>query len=130
MLVEPARKHPWRKVQGDTWQVVLPNTFFGRFNPYADLIHGDWYKTADRMRHAGTVYVNGDWLTEARKQAEVMGPVGAHGPVWFGQVDANATTIWAQFPGVNPNAGQVEINVRQSVFYPRKRGISYLTVQG
>jgi len=30
----------WTRVQNDTWKVTLPNTFFGNFNPYADLIRG------------------------------------------------------------------------------------------
>jgi alpha-L-arabinofuranosidase len=40
------------------------------------------------------------------------------------------TTIWAQFRGVNPNNANVEINVRQSVFYPSKPGINNITVRG
>ena len=42
--------------------------------------------------------------------------------LWFGQVDKENTTIWAQFKGVNPNEQLVEINVRQTVFYPEKTG--------
>ncbi len=56
---------------------------------------------------------------------------GALNPqLWFGQVDQEKTTIWAQFPGVNPNEQQVEINVRQTVFYPEKTGVNYITVRG
>ena len=40
------------------------------------------------------------------------------------------TTIWAQFPGVNPNEQEVEINVRRTVFYPDKPGRNYITVRG
>jgi len=45
-------------------------------------------------------------------------------------VDAANTTIWARFPGVNPNERRVEINVRQTVFYPDQPGRNYLTVRG
>ena len=45
-------------------------------------------------------------------------------PLWFAQVDRDSTTIWAQFKGVDPNQGQVEINVRQAVFYPDQAGQS------
>jgi len=45
-------------------------------------------------------------------------------------VDPGATTIWAQFPGIDPNESQVEINVRQSVFYPERPGVDYITVRG
>ena len=45
-------------------------------------------------------------------------------------MDERNTTIWAQFKGVDPNRSQVEINVRQTVFYPDKTGINYITVRG
>jgi len=45
-------------------------------------------------------------------------------------VDAGNTTIFAQFPGIDPNAAQVEINRRQTVFYPSRNSINYLTVRG
>ena len=44
--------------------------------------------------------------------------------------DRDDTTIWAQFPGVNPNEANVEINVRKTVFTPDKTGINYITVRG
>ncbi|UCD52639.1 MAG: carbohydrate-binding protein, partial [Phycisphaerales bacterium] len=50
--------------------------------------------------------------------------------LWFAQVDAANTTIWAQFEDVNPNEAQVEINARQAVFYPAQTGINYITVRG
>jgi alpha-N-arabinofuranosidase len=33
----------WEHVTNDTWKVTMPNSFFGKFNPYSDLIHGDWF---------------------------------------------------------------------------------------
>src|ERR1035438_1871200 len=33
----------WVKVRADVWKTTIPNTFFGAFNPYSDLIHGDWF---------------------------------------------------------------------------------------
>ena len=79
--------------------------------------------------HTGAVYLNGDWLIEAGKLEAVLKPAGKTA-LWFGQVDKANTTIWAQFPGVNPNEQAVEINVRQTVFYPEKTGINYITVRG
>ena len=119
----------WVQVQDDVWKVTLPNSFFGRFNPYRDLIHGDWFEAKHREHHTGAVYLNGDWLTEAAKLDEVLKPMAAHA-LWFGQVDPEHTTVWAQFKGVNPNEQFVEINVRQTVFYPEPTGINYLTVRG
>ena len=119
----------WVKVSGDVWKAVLPNSFFGSFNPYSDLIHGDWFEPLKRNHHTGAVYLNGDWLIEAATLDDVMKPAGATG-LWFGQVDGQNTTLWAQFKGVDPNERRVEINVRQTVFYPQKTGINYLTVRG
>jgi Right handed beta helix region/Protein of unknown function (DUF1565) len=119
----------WAKVQDDVWKVTLPNSFFGSFNPYGDLIHGDWFNPKGREHHTGAVYLNGDWLAEAAKLDDVLKPAGTT-LLWFGQVDKDNTTIWAQFKGVDPNAQLAEINVRRTVFYPDKPGINYLTVRG
>jgi hypothetical protein len=264
----------WVKVQDNVWKATLPNSFFGSFNPYSDLIHGDWFNRLGRDHHTGAIYLNGDWLIEAVKLEEVLMPAGTspawlakgrdqyllnvawlrpgkgtgnagripatsytakngtqnapcteggecigfieHGhwvryeqldfgaatdqmeiraasasgggiieirldqpngellgtcpvpntgewqnwvsfqarlkpisgtktlclvfkgptsaplnaPLWFAQVDASNTTIWAQFPRVNPNEQLVEINVRRTVFYPDQPGRNYITVRG
>ncbi len=124
---EPVRN--WVKLQDDVWQVTLPNTLFGSFNPYSDLIRGDWFNPKGREHHTGAVYLNGNWLDEAPKLDEVLQPAGPI-PLWFGQVDKDTTTIWAQFKGIDPNTQLVEINVRRTVFYPEQPGINYLTVRG
>src|SRR4030065_142849 len=100
----------WQKIQNDTWKVAIPNSFFGDFNPYNDLIHGDWFNPKGREHHTGAVYLNGEWLAEAAKLDEVLKPLGTV-PLWFGQVDEKNTTIWAQFKAA-PNEQPVEINVR------------------
>lgn len=33
----------WKKFTGDVWKVVVPNAFFGNYNPFKDIIHGDWF---------------------------------------------------------------------------------------
>ncbi len=114
----------WTKVQGDVWKVTLPNSFFGSFNPYSDLIRGDWFRDKGRPHHTGAVYLNGEWLSEA---ATLEGVTNA---LWFAKVDDQNTTIWAHFKGVNPNDQLVEINVRQTVFYPDKPGRNFITVRG
>ena len=119
----------WVKVQEDVWKATLPNAFFGSFNPYSDLIHGDWFDPKGRKHHTGAVYLNGEWLTEAARLDEVLQPA-ATTPLWFAEVDKENTTIWAQFKRVNPNEQLVEINVRRTVFYPEKTGINYITVRG
>ena len=72
----------WTKVQDDVWKVTLPNSFFGSFNPYSDLIRGDWFTRNGRDHHTGAVYLNGDWLTEAAKLDEVLMPAGTS-PAWI-----------------------------------------------
>lgn len=259
----------WQKVGGNTWRLTLPNRYFGSYNPFAELIRGDWFGDNGRRHHTGCVYLNGDWLREAAGLAEVLEPAGTAG-LWYAQVDGvpdegpeyllnvswlrpgagaavpadrtaaksgtqvadcseggkcvgfirkgnwvrydgvdfgsgttrvelraaapagaggivqlrldtpdgdllgtcevavtggwqtwqtfaaaikrtegvrslclvfqpkvtqakvapNSTEIYAQFPGVDPNLAQVEINVRPTVFTPRKTGIDYLTVRG
>src|SRR5580658_83741 len=99
------------RVQGDAWKMTLPNSFFGAFNPYSDLIHGDWFSPMGRQHHTGAVYLDGNWLAEAASLDDVMKPV-ENDALWFGQVDATKTTIWAQFKSVDPNRQHVEINVR------------------
>ncbi len=254
----------WEKAGENAWKVTIPNSFFGRFNPYADLIRGDWFSPKGRQHHTGAVYLNGDWLIEAAKLDDVLRPAGGrvaspghyllnvawirpsgstkrtaadrfaaksgmktapcseggqclgfieHGhwaryekvdfgeqsqgvefraasvsgggdielrldkpdgellgtctvedtgdwqawasfsakikptggvktlcvvfksnrrapALWFGRAEGDSTTIWAQFPGANPNEGNVEINVRRTVFTPEETGVNYITVRG
>ncbi len=122
----------WKHVQSDTWVVKIPDRFFGKFNPYKDLIHGDWFSPTpkDRKYHTGAVYLDGDWLMEAAKKEEVMGAADKKDPLWWAVVDADSTTIWAQFVNADPNEGTAEINVRQTIFYPDKPFINYITVRG
>ncbi|RLC16567.1 MAG: hypothetical protein DRI24_08105 [Deltaproteobacteria bacterium] len=256
----------WKKLQNDTWQVRIPNSLFGQFNPFGDLIRGDWFWPKDRDHHTGAVYLDGHWLAEAAEKDEALAPFGnpkqkgeqtlfdvswlqlanggkriaadsfsAHSGIqtidcdegekcvgriedgdwvqfnhvdfgkeaeqvalrveslsiggiielrldspqgellgtasvpapggrtswtssiadikpvsgikklclvfkdpklpvsdglWFAEVNDENTTIWAQFKGVDPNTKDVEINVRQSVFYPQNPSINYITVRG
>ena len=119
----------WVNVQDDDRKVTLLNSFFGSFNPYNDRICGDWFVDKGRRHHTGAVYLNGDWLIEAAKLDEVLKPAGSNA-LWFGQADSGSTTLWAQFKGANPNEQLVEINVRQTVFYPEKPGRNFITVRG
>jgi len=81
-----------------------------------------------RRRLSGSVHVNGVELTQTCAAWWVMNPGEA--PGWAAEVTPDVTRIWANFGGVDPNEATVEINVRQTIFYPRKTGINYLTVRG
>ena len=135
----------WTRVGGYVWKTTLPNSLFGDFNPYTNVIHGDWFDSLHRIHHTGAVYFDGNWLTEALTLDDVLRQVGNHSmdhrrrgsaappwasPLWFARVDGRNTMIWAQFKTGDPNRGQVEINARQTVFYPRNIGVNYLTVRG
>jgi len=119
----------WKKVQGDTWEIALSNKRFGSFNPFADEIHGDWFQSKGRKHHTGAVYLNGHWLTEAATREKVLQPAGKN-PLWFAKVDPTNTVVLAQFPGVDPNREQTEVNARRAVFYPSKPGINFITLHG
>lgn len=119
----------WVPVQSNVWKALLPNSFFKGFNPYQDLIQGDWFDPRGRAHHTGAVYRHGDWLMEAAKLDELFQPPKATA-LWYSQVDSNQTAIWAQFPGSDPNREIVEINARRTVFYPDHPGVNYLTVRG
>ncbi|MEL7588499.1 MAG: DUF1565 domain-containing protein [Prolixibacteraceae bacterium] len=122
----------WNRLEHDTWVVKIPNSLFGKFNPYSDLIQGDWFspQPADRKYHTGAVYLNGDWLMEAAVKEEVMRPADGKNLLWWGEVDSATTIIRAQFKHVDPNQENVEINVRQTVFYPDKPFINFITIRG
>jgi len=64
----------WDKVQAGVWKVQVPNSLFGDFNPFSDVIGGEWYGTPrdGYDRHTGAVYLNGDWLDEAPALDQVL----------------------------------------------------------
>jgi len=119
----------WQRVLNDTWRVAIPNTVFGAFNPYKDVIFGDWFNDFGRMNHSGQVYIDGRGLIEASRFEHVLAPA-TDSALWYGYVTGDSTIIYAQFKGVDPNTNLAEINVRKTVFYPEKPGMNYITVRG
>lgn len=139
----------WQQVENHIWKVILPNTFFGSFNPYVEEVSGDWLVTIEETRHLGDVYLNGMSFYEVSQYDQLAAPVEklefkdlwthemvpVQNPkqttyVWFAKVSPDHTTIYANFQGANPNKELVEINVRRSCFYPEETGIDYITVKG
>lgn len=141
----------WEQAGGTVWQVTVPNELFGDFNPYAEEVAGDWTVYADGAphKHLGDVYLNGlsffevhsrDAVNDPAARTEVLDnwtalPDRVRNPeqtklVWYAEVGAESTTIWANFQGADPNAELVEINVRRSVFYPEVNHLDYITVRG
>ncbi len=124
----------WEKIKGDVWKVIIPNSFFGDFNPYKEIIHGDWFSDHGRVHHPGQVYLNGKSFFESSTLQGTLSPVSIELPdtvfTWYCETDKKNTFIYANFHGKDPNKETVEINVRQSCFYSTKPGINYITVSG
>ncbi len=128
----------WKPFMGDVWKATLPNSFFGGYNPYKDLIAGDWFTDKGRPHHTGEVYLNGKSLWESHTIERVLNPQPSAGAIdaegstytWFAESDEKNTYICANFHGKNPNEELVEINVRDACFYPDQPGRDYITVRG
>ncbi len=128
----------WKKFTGTVWKAVIPNAFFGDYNPYKELIRGDWFLGKGRIHHTGEIFLNGESLWEAAVIEKVLHPEPAAGSdapggstrTWYCESDAENTYLYANFQGANPNQELVEINVRPACFYPDTPGIHYITVKG
>ena len=141
----------WVQEESTVWRVTLPNTLFGSFNPFAEELEGDWtvYASGARRTHLGDVYLNGTSFFEVLDRADLVDPplrttVVDHWTgtvdqirdpeqtrlVWYAEVGADETTLWANFQGADPTAELVEINVRRSVFFPTEHHLDYITVRG
>ncbi len=125
----------WKPFSGKVWKVTLPNTFFGDFNPYREVLHGDWFRDKGRVHHRGEVYLNGKSLYEAPLLEDLLRPVwwkaGEDSLMpWYVETDDENTYLYAYFGDADPNREEVEILVRQSCFYPARPGVNYITVRG
>jgi len=128
----------WVKFSGTVWKTTVSNELFGDYNPYKDLVHGDWFNDLGRIHHTGEVYINGKSLWEMELLEKVLHPEPVEDNwdprgstyTWFCESDPENTYIYANFHEADPNKELVEINVRKSCFYPDTTGINYLIVRG
>ncbi|MGQ7870465.1 right-handed parallel beta-helix repeat-containing protein [Sunxiuqinia sp. sy24] len=128
----------WQMISKGVWKVTIPNTFFGDYNPYKDLITGDWFHRLGRDHHTGEVYLNGKSLYEMDLIERVFNPQPLQGIedqkgstyTWYCESDEQNTYLFANFHDFNPNEELVEINVRENCFYPDSTGCNYITVTG
>lgn len=128
----------WQKVNKHVWKIILNNTLFGDYNPYREIVKGDWFLDYGRVHHTGEVYMNGKSFYEIDSLEKVLNPHPLKGAQdqqgslyqWYCKSDSKSTTIWVNFHDFDPNKELIEINVRPSVFYPKKTGIDYVTVRG
>ena len=129
-------KH-WTRYEGNVWTARIPNGLFGNYNPYTTVICGDWYN-AVTPAHTGEVYLNGKSLYETASLEDVIHPskyLSSWDPdftiyKWYTEQDGDHTVIYANFQGADPNAENVEINVRRNCFYPDQTGVGYITLSG
>jgi hypothetical protein len=128
----------WVQFIKGVWKVTIPKDFFGKYNPYTDIIAGDWFRDRGRNHHTGEVYLNGKSLFESNTLEGVLNPVSfprtrdqeGSTYTWFCESDDKNTFIYANFHNYNPNNELVEINVRRACFYPAKTGCDYITIRG
>lgn len=141
----------WEQIEGTVWKAKLPNSMFGDYNPYSEVLGGDWFVyPEDHALHAGEVYLNGKAFYEARNLEEVKHPQmrteGYNPPwtkrverllcpedslyQWYAEAGEEQTVIYANFQGADPNRELTEINVRKCCFYPARTGRNYITVRG
>ncbi|MBB1483009.1 right-handed parallel beta-helix repeat-containing protein [Tessaracoccus sp. MC1865] len=141
----------WESVGDGVWRTVVDNALFGEFNPYAEVIAGDWLVRPSQDEpelHLGEVYLGGRALLEVPSLDDVRHPgpqetivddwtgipqAGTEAPsrlVWHAEVDDDHTTIHAHFGDADPRNETVEINVRRSVFYPEANHVDYITLRG
>ena len=127
----------WKPYEGNVWVCRVKNTVFGDYNPYTTYVYGDWY-FAGRSKHTGCVYLNDKAMYEAESlEACIKGEVYDRSwePAfsvykWYAKQDGDETVIYGNFQGKDPNAENVEINVRRECFMPSETGIGYITVSG
>ncbi|MCR5099353.1 MAG: right-handed parallel beta-helix repeat-containing protein [Lachnospiraceae bacterium] len=130
----------WKQHDGDTWVVRVGNGLFGDYNPYTVAVSGDWYFAPDPV-HTGEVYLNGKAMYEVLDLQSVLDPKPFKQSwepdevtilKWYTEQDEerNETVIYANFGGKDPNAENVEFNVRRNCFYPSEEGRGYITLSG
>lgn len=96
----------WKQSKGSktVWQVTLDNSFFGEYNPFNDRLYGDWL-WSDKYHHTADVYLNDVSLYEVFSKEKVFAPDTLRTirdpqgttMVWWAEVDATTTTIYANF---------------------------------
>ena len=117
--------------EGAVFHATVENSLFGRFNPFAELLDGDWMarplspETRRSIKHLGCVYCDEEALIEATSMEELS----AKPMTWFARVGDEATEIWVNLGERSANDSVMEINVRKTCFYPENRGLNYITVR-
>ena len=111
----------WKKEKGGVWVNRVKNSMFGSYNPYKEMVCGDWY-FAPTVRHTGSIFLDDKMMYEtvtleecAKGEADPCSwdPEGSTWK-WFTEQDGDETVIYANFHKLNPNSHKVEIVVRRN----------------
>ena len=127
----------WEKFE-NIWRVRIPNSFFGDYNPYTDVVFGDWFFASENNPHTGEIYIDNRSMYEVFDLSVCMHPQvdkRSWDPdftkyVWFTAQEGGDTVIYANFDDRDPNEEAVEFAVRRACFYPEKEGVSNITLRG
>ena len=113
----------WKKVEGSVYTARVPNSIFGKYNPYKTLVSGDWF-IAYFIAHTGDVYLNEKSLYEVQSLDEVKKAEASDAAwdtqasryKWFAEQDKkkDETVFYANFLGKDPNKENVEISERRN----------------
>ncbi|WP_377163456.1 carbohydrate-binding protein [Mucilaginibacter terrae] len=108
----------WKKVQNQTWTRTLPNSFFGKTNPFDEQLYGSWYfskkGTLPKRNHTGSVYLNGKRIRETFSLEEVTKPIGDK-PLWYAKAAGNGGPVVMNFEWVCPVGGKQMTSMEASV---------------
>ena len=127
----------WTRLDGNVWTNRVKNGVFGSYNPYTQMVCGDWY-FAPTVRHTGAVFLNDRMMYETvtldECKAAEADPCAWDAELstwkWYTEQDGDETVLYANFHDLDPNAQKVEILVRRNCFMPDENGIDYITVSG
>ncbi|MBQ7679876.1 MAG: right-handed parallel beta-helix repeat-containing protein [Butyrivibrio sp.] len=120
----------WIPYRGNIWRIVLPEAFFGGYNPYSTMIYGDWLDRSVLL-HTGQIYLDGQPLREVGTLEECEHPAEEETRLpWYTRQENGGTVLFADFGGADPNVEEAELLVRRNCFMPQENGIDYITVSG
>lgn len=127
----------WENIGGTTWVTRVHNSIFHEYNPYTQLLEGDWYMGSS-VFHTGDVYLNDQSMYES-ETLEVCRSGDVY-PFswepekskykWFSEQDGDETVFYANFQDKDPNKEKIEFNVRRRCIFPSHEGRNYITISG
>ena len=102
----------WKQFKGNVYTARVSNKIFGDYNPYKELVSGDWF-IAFMTAHTGDVFLNGKSMYEVQSIEEVEAAAGSVSSwdhefsvyKWYAQQDekTDETVFYANFQGLDPN---------------------------